>query len=216
MVKSMEAVGYIRVSNTNPNSHENEIATQKHKVTQYLGEFPSKWFIDAGISGATSPMTRPGFVEMASYLEENPCRVVAGSRERFGRGQRSTEEVRELLSEFGCQMEDPATGVHDLSPQDPSQWLMDGILTLFSEYERRVIVNRLGAGKARAKSEGKFIGGKAAFGYRIVDGKPVEIPEEQAVIQQILNLPLSIRETCDMLGVSKHIVETTRRAAKNK
>jgi DNA invertase Pin-like site-specific DNA recombinase len=210
----MDAIGYIRVSSTNTNDHADGIATQKHKICSYLGYEPDAWFVDAGVSGLKDPMSRLGFSDMMAFVEDNPHRIVASSRERFGRGANPLEAARDAVSSVECVMEDASTGVHDLSPQEPAEWLMDAMMSILSEWERRVIVQRLGAGKARAKAEGKFVGGKAPFGFRIVDGKPEPVPSEQLIIQEILKSSLSIRDTAATIGVSKHLVETVRRNAK--
>jgi DNA invertase Pin-like site-specific DNA recombinase len=59
------------------------------------------------------------------------------------------------------------------------------ILSAFSTFERERIAARIREVKQLKKAQGKFTGGRRAFGYDVVDGVKVPREDEQAVIRQM-------------------------------
>jgi putative DNA-invertase from lambdoid prophage Rac len=74
------------------------------------------------------------------------------------------------------------------------------IAVAFAEAERDRIRERVLGSKADQRKRGRFLGGTALFGWRVSqDGALIEAPEQQAVIQQIIQLRregLSLRAYC--------------------
>ena len=66
----------------------------------------------------------------------------------------------------------------DLS--DPTDNLLFGILSELASFENDQRTLRLHTGKFNRVKEGKFLGGSAAFGYRIAEDKTLEIEPEEA------------------------------------
>lgn len=56
------------------------------------------------------------------------------------------------------------------------------ILAAFATFERERIATRIREVKQIKKAQGKFTGGKRAYGYEIVDGIKVALDDEQEVI----------------------------------
>ena len=63
--------------------------------------------------------------------------------------------------------------------------LVRGQLALIAEYERALIRERLAAGKARARQQGKHAEGKPPFGYRSEKGVLSPIPEQAEIVKRI-------------------------------
>jgi putative DNA-invertase from lambdoid prophage Rac len=59
------------------------------------------------------------------------------------------------------------------------------ILAAFATFERERIANRIREVKQLQKAQGKFTGGRRAFGYDVVDGVKVPREDEQAVIRKM-------------------------------
>lgn len=59
------------------------------------------------------------------------------------------------------------------------------ILTAVAEAERDRIRERISTVKADQRSQGYYLGGKVPFGYTVVDGKLVAVPEQQIIIADI-------------------------------
>lgn len=59
------------------------------------------------------------------------------------------------------------------------------ILSAFATFERERIAARIREVKQLKKAQGKFTGGRRAFGYDVVEGVKVPREDEQAVIRQM-------------------------------
>lgn len=67
--------------------------------------------------------------------------------------------------------------------------MMMNILATFAQFERDVLIDRITAGMLTKASRGEWPGGQAPYGYRIRDGKVLEIVEsEAAVIRRIFKM----------------------------
>ena len=62
------------------------------------------------------------------------------------------------------------------------------ILSAFATFERERIAARIREVKQLKKAQGKFTGGKRAFGYDVIDGVKVPREDEQAVIRQMVSM----------------------------
>jgi DNA invertase Pin-like site-specific DNA recombinase len=62
------------------------------------------------------------------------------------------------------------------------------ILSAFATFEKERIATRIREVKQLKKSQGKFTGGKAGFGYEVIDGVKVTKKDEQKVISEMKRL----------------------------
>jgi len=62
------------------------------------------------------------------------------------------------------------------------------ILSAFATFERERIAARIREVKQLKKAQGKFTGGKRAFGYEVIDGVKVAKPDEQTIIDEMRGL----------------------------
>ena len=62
------------------------------------------------------------------------------------------------------------------------------ILSVFATFERERIAARIREVKQLKKAQGKFTGGRRAFGYDVVDGVKVPREDEQVVIRQMVKM----------------------------
>jgi putative DNA-invertase from lambdoid prophage Rac len=59
---------------------------------------------------------------------------------------------------------------------------------LSSTFERERIAARIREVKQLKKAQGKFTGGKRAFGYNVIDGMKVPREDEQVVIREMVKM----------------------------
>jgi DNA invertase Pin-like site-specific DNA recombinase len=62
------------------------------------------------------------------------------------------------------------------------------ILSAFATFERERIATRIREVKQLKKAQGKFTGGRRAFGYNVIDGVKVPREDEQAVIREMVKM----------------------------
>lgn len=62
------------------------------------------------------------------------------------------------------------------------------ILSAFATFERERIAARIREVKQLKKAQGKFTGGKRAFGFEVVDGVKVPLPQEQIAIEKMVTM----------------------------
>jgi DNA invertase Pin-like site-specific DNA recombinase len=127
-----------------------------HEVAERHGWEVMAVFEDAGISGAKGRDERPGFDALAKAIARRELDMVAAwSVDRLGRS---------LMDLLGFLTDLHAKGVHlflhqqGLDTSTPSGRAMFQMLGVFAEFERAMIRERVMAGLARARSEGKQLG----------------------------------------------------------
>ena len=62
------------------------------------------------------------------------------------------------------------------------------ILSAFATFERERIATRIREVKQLKKAQGKFTGGRRAFGYDVIEGVKVPREDEQAVIREMVKM----------------------------
>jgi DNA invertase Pin-like site-specific DNA recombinase len=62
------------------------------------------------------------------------------------------------------------------------------ILSAFATFERERIATRIREVKQLKKAQGKFTGGRRAFGYDVTDGVKVPREDEQVVIREMVKM----------------------------
>ena len=62
------------------------------------------------------------------------------------------------------------------------------ILSAFATFERERIATRIREVKQLKKAQGKFTGGRRAFGFDVIDGVKVPREDEQAVIREMVKM----------------------------
>jgi DNA invertase Pin-like site-specific DNA recombinase len=148
------AVLYLRVSTldqtiANQERELREIATQ-------IGYDIVNVYRDQGISGAKGRDKRAAFDALCRDATKRQFEVImAWSVDRLGR---SLQDLVEFLSEIHALRIDLYLHRQGLDSTTPAGKAMFQMLGVFSEFERAMIQERVRAGLARARSEGKRLG----------------------------------------------------------
>jgi DNA invertase Pin-like site-specific DNA recombinase len=151
----MQRVGlYLRVS-----TDEQTIENQERELTeaaQRHGWRIVAVFKDEGISGSKGRDKRPAFDRLHKAIVRREIDLVASwSIDRLGR---SMQDLVPFLSEVhgaGCGL---YLHKQALDTTTPAGKAMFGMMGVFAEFERDMIVQRTKAGIARAKAQGKHCG----------------------------------------------------------
>ncbi len=145
---------YLRVSTTGQTienqRRELEAAADRHGWTII------ETFADEGISGAKGRDKRPAFDALCQGIARRDFDMVAAwSADRLGR---SLRHLVVFLGELQAKGVDLYLQQQGIDTSTPAGKAMFGMLGVFAEFERAMIVERVHAGLARARSEGKTLG----------------------------------------------------------
>lgn len=145
---------YLRVS-TDGQTTENQ-RRELEAVAAKAGWQMVATFEDAGISGAKGRDKRPGFDAMLKAVTRREVDMVAAwSVDRLGR---SMPDLVSFLSDLHARGADLYLHQQAVDTTTPSGKAMFQMLGVFAEFERAMIQERVKAGLARAKAQGKRLG----------------------------------------------------------
>jgi DNA invertase Pin-like site-specific DNA recombinase len=157
---------------------------------------------DHGISGAKGRDKRPEFDRLLKDSARRRFDVIAAwSVDRLGR---SLQHLVETLNELNATGVDLYLHQQALDTTTPSGRAMFGMLSVFSQFEREMIVERVRSGMARAKSKGTRSG--RAIGRPKVSGRAADGARAGLLAGQ------SVRETANAAKLSVGKVAAIRRA----
>ena len=186
----MAIFGYVRVSTVTQAREGESLEAQRRQVTSYASskglELPiENVFIEAGVSGSIEFQERPEGSKLFTQM-------VAGDMVIFPKLDRAFRNTRNALNVL-----------HDLKGRGISVHFIDlggdvtgngvgaivfTILSAFATFERERIATRIREVKQMKKAQGKFTGGRRAFGYDVIGGEKVPREDEQMVIREMVKM----------------------------
>lgn len=185
-MRTKRAAIYLRVS-TDGQTTENQ-RRELIEVAGAAGWEIVEFYEDAGISGAKGREKRPAFDRLCTDATKRRFDVVmAWSIDRLGR---SLQDLVNFLGELAALKIDLyilKQGVDTTTPGGKAMFQMFGV---FAEFERTMIQERVKAGLARAKAQGKRL------------GRPAMSEKTRRAIQQGKLSGLSVRAIAAREGVS--------------
>lgn len=191
---SKRAALYLRVS-TDGQTTEN----QRRELEALAGR--AGWSVvhvleDHGISGAKGRSVRPAFDRLHRLITRREVDLVAcWSVDRLSR---SLQDLVAFLGELHAANVDLYLHAQGLDTSTPAGKAMFGMLGVFAEFERSMIQERVRAGLARARAQGKHL------------GRPKVLPEIEAKIAASLGEGLAIHKTAALHGVGTGTVQRVR------
>ena len=196
MTRSPRVALYLRVS-TDTQTVQNQ-RRDLEAVGQRLGWNVIHTFTDEGISGAKGRDRRPAFDALHKAVTRREIDLIAAwSVDRLGR---SLQDLVSFLSEIDDRGVDLYLHKQGLDTSTPSGRAMFGMLSVFSEFERSMISERVKSGLERAKASGKKLGRP-----RIDESKRVQV-------ESALADGKSIHRICKELGVGSGTVQRIKNA----
>jgi DNA invertase Pin-like site-specific DNA recombinase len=154
MGEQMRVGLYLRVS-----TGEQTVANQERELAEAAKRHG--WEIvatyrDEGISGSKGRERRPGFDRLCKAIVRREIDMVAAwSVDRLGR---SLQDLVGFLAELRASRCELYLHQQGLDTSTPAGRALFGMLSVFADFERAMIVERTKAGLARARAQGKLIG----------------------------------------------------------
>jgi putative DNA-invertase from lambdoid prophage Rac len=186
----MAVYGYLRVSTLTQAREGESLEAQRLQVTSYAVSKGLKLpdenvFVEAGVSGGSEFQERPEGAKLFQILSEGDM-VVFPKLDRAFRNTRNALNVLHELKARGISVHFIDLG-GDVTGNGVGA-IVFTILSAFATFERERIAARIREVKQLKKAQGKFTGGKRAFGYDVIDGVKIPREDEQAVIQEMLSM----------------------------
>ena len=151
-----KAVIYSRVS-TNEQTVENQLQVLR-EVAEKRGLEVVREISDEGISGAKGRDERPGFDELIKGSVKNEWDIIlVWDVSRLGRSLKHLVSFLEDIQSAHCDLYIHQSGI---DTSTASGKMMFGMLSVFSEFERSMIRERVIAGQQRAVANGVKLGRK--------------------------------------------------------
>lgn len=186
---------YVRVS-TDDQTTENQ-RIELERVAKARGWAIAETYTDRGISGAKGRDKRPGFDRLLKDAVRGKFDLIAAwSVDRLGRSLQDLVAFLGEIQSAGCGLYLHQQAVDTTTPSGRALF---GMLGVFSEFERAMIVERVKAGIARAKAQGKHV------------GRP-GLPEHVRRVV-LKHKKLSGRAVAKLAGISEASVRRVRAAA---
>ncbi len=153
---------------------------------------------DEGQSGSNGLDARLGLAEALAKLKAGEASMLVVYRmDRLARDLILQETLVQRLRGQGTPVRSAYEPDLDIDTDDPTKVLIRQIVGAVSQYERAVIRGRMMAGRRAKAAAGGFIGGRAPYGFRVVNGDVVPDEAEQEVVQLVGRMHLagsSLRE----------------------
>ena len=152
-------------------------------------------FRDDGVSSARliSESQRSAGKLLLAACEAGQIKVVCFyATDRLVREARDFHEFENRLRKAGVRM---ISMSENLDSSNEDDVMLMGLFALFAERERAKITKRSLAGKARVAQEGKWTGGRAPYGYQIINKKLAIKEPEASVIRLLFDLYLKLQST---------------------
>jgi DNA invertase Pin-like site-specific DNA recombinase len=194
----MRAALYLRVSTVDQNTENQE--RELRTAAERLGHEIVEVYIDHGISGSRGREKRPAFDKLHKDASRRRFDLVmAWSVDRLGR---SLQDLVAFLEHLRAARVELFLHQQGLDTTTPAGRAMFGMLSVFAEFERAIIRERIAAGMARAKAKGTK------------SGKPIGRPRidsrtKTAIRSAYTAGGVGLRKVAEQFGVGP---ETVRRA----
>lgn len=182
--------GYVRVSTLTQAKEGESLEAQRRQVVSYaeskgLELAIDNVFVEAGVSGGSEFETRPEGAKLFQALNAGDMVIFP----KLDRAFRNTRNALNVLHELKAR----GVSVHfiDLGGDVTGNGvgaIVFTILSAFATFERERIAARIREVKQLKKAQGKFTGGRRAFGYDVVDGVKVRREDEQVVIREMVKM----------------------------
>ncbi|MBI2377536.1 MAG: recombinase family protein [Deltaproteobacteria bacterium] len=184
MTKSVRAVGYLRVSTDKQADRGVSLDVQRAKVEAYASLYDLdlvEVIVDAGASAKT--LDRPGLQRALGMVKSK--KVDALLVLKLDRLTRSVVDLGTLVADYFSKENGPALlSVSDqIDTRTSSGRLVLNVLMSVSQWEREAIGERTSSAMQHMRSENKYTGGRAPYGWQLVAGELVRHEAEQLVLE---------------------------------
>jgi len=216
----MRTIGYIRVSSRTQVRKGQGLRIQREQIKKYCDAHSLELlgiYEDKGISGAKADefnltVDRDGLQSMLADIPGLEVKyIVVLNTSRLWRSDLVKILIQRELKKYEVDVkaiDQPTYTIY--SKDDPSQFLVNGMMELLDQYQRLEIALKLKRGKMNKAKQGRFTGGRTALGYRKVevDNKSdIGIDEGEAkvitCIHKLRKEGLSMQAIADYLNTNR-------------
>lgn len=179
-----KTIVYVRVSTAMQAEEGVSLEAQQQKAAAYAGLYDLdiiETVVDAGVSAKT--LDRPG-------LQQALARIDAGQAQallvvKLDRLTRSVGDLGRLIERYFSPGKAELMSVSEqIDTRSANGRLTLNVLMSVSQWEREVIGERTSDAMRHMQAQGQYIGGRAPYGFQLVNGELVEDVVEQGVIAQ--------------------------------
>ena len=194
--KNTRAALYLRVSTKNGQTTDNQRRALR-KVAKHRGWEIVEVYQDEGISGTKGRDKRPGYDRLLKDATRGKFDLIAAwSVDRLGR---SLIDLINFLKEIHALKIDLYLDRQGIDTTTPGGKAMFQMMGVFAEFERAMIQERVAAGLARAKAEGKTLGRPP--------GRSKKRDRLRGEARRLRKENVSLRAIAKELGISKSTVQ---------
>lgn len=185
----MRVAAYVRVSTIEQRDEGYSLDVQKDRLLAFAksqGWDDITIYMDDGYTG--TDMNRPGLKRMIRHIEEKMINcVIVMKLDRLSRKQKDALYLLEDVFDKNGVIFKSSTEPFDTST--PLGKAMIGVLAVFAQLERDMIVERTTSGRRERVSKGKWYGGPVPFGYSWnKEAQELEIvPEEAQLVREVFS-----------------------------
>lgn len=196
MPKAKRVALYLRVSTSDQTT-----ANQRRElraVAERHGWDVVATFKDEGISGTKGRDKRPGFDQLCQGIARREFdQVAAWSVDRLGR---SLQDLVGFLGELHAKGVDLYLHQQGIDTATPVGKVMFQMMGVFAEFERAMITERVNAGLARARAEGRRLGRPSSL-----------TPKKERQVQKLLGKGIGIVKIGRSVGIGTGTVQRIKR-----
>jgi DNA invertase Pin-like site-specific DNA recombinase len=196
-----KAFGYLRVSTAGQAKDGYSLEEQRVRIIEYCQDQHLelvKTYEDAGISGAKVDedgliVDRPGIQALLGDLKDSGVKfVVVLTTSRLWRSDFAKVLIQRESKRDGVDVRAIACSTYSIfkNDQDPSAFLVNGMMELLDQYERLEIALKLRRGRIRKATKGGYAGGGTAVGYKTKRGMKMLKPDafKADTVRRVLQL----------------------------
>ncbi len=205
-----KAIGYIRVSTIQQSDRGVSLEAQQAKIEAYAMLYDLQVVRIVVETGSAKSLQRDGLQDALNGLTagEADALIVV----KLDRLTRSVADLGRLVEDT-FQKHALLSVSEQIDTRSAAGRLVLNVLASVSQWEREVIGERTSAAMQYMRDQGQYTGGKAPYGFRLVDGELVEDKGEQAVkqlVREYREQGLSLRKIAQALA-DRGMVSRTRR-----
>lgn len=182
-------VAYCRVS-TDAQAGEDKfgVEVQREQIMAYCAKNDmqiSDWYIDEGESGVKE--RRPQLDRLLFGDISNPPveAVVVAKNDRIARDIKLYFYYKQVLYAKGMEL---ISVSEDFGEMGAFKGILEAFVMFVAEQERNNITKRTMGGRAVKASKGGYAGGRAPYGYKVMDRRLVVVPDEAETVRKIFEM----------------------------
>ena len=176
---------YLRVSSTHQDSTHQLESIQKYANEHNLKI--DKVFRDDGISAFKEGYTsRPSFLELLELVQQNKVSdILVFESSRISRQNMEFQNLMQIFTQHGTYVH--STSENTILNQNEIDTLLLSIKAFFNEKSSKETSLRIKSAKELLRKEGKFQGGRCAWGFHVVGGYEQPIEDMKEIIISFFN-----------------------------